>query len=201
MLRSSIARIAVAAVLVAPALGACADSTTSANGGTISSVTLNDNPSSATSTGATSGSDGSYTGTLTGTAQVQVSTDAQSWVNVGDPASVSIALQSTGSVTTLGASARVPAGTYAYVRLVFDPGAQATVTGNVGGTNYNGQVVALGSGQVIIQKQVSPREISAGSSFSVVWDLNSELWLTSTTLQAHAVTAAAVQSASWASIQ
>lgn len=192
----------VVAALAAAALGvaACSDSTSVQSSARVSAVTANDNPSSTSSTGSGGSGNNGYTGTLSGTVQAQISADGQTWVDLGSPAATSIALQSTGSVTTLSTNASVPVGTYAYARLVFSPGVQAQVSGTVGGTSYSGRVVTFGSGQVIIQKQVQPVTVTAGSTLTVAWDLNSESWLTASSLQSQTTTAAAVQAAAFAAI-
>lgn len=194
-------RLATALVaLAAMGAAACSDSTAVESSARVTAVTANDNPSSTSST--TSGGSGSSTwsGSLTGTVQAQISTNAQTWVNIGSPATTSIALQSTGNVTTISTDARIPVGTYAYVRLVFSPGVQAQVTGTVGGTSYTARTVTFGSGELVIQKQVSPVTVTESSTLQVAWDLNAESWLTPTALQSQASTAAAVQSAAYAAI-
>lgn len=198
---TAIRLLSIAAAATAfSAMTACSDSTGVGSTSEVSAATVADNPSS-TSSPSTGGTNPStYEGTLTGTAQVQISTDGQAWVAVGQPRQVSIALASTANVTTLSADASVPVGAYAYVRLVFSSGAQASVSGVVGGTTANGSVVSLGSGQVVIQKQIQPVTLSAGTTARVVWDLNSELWLTPSALQSHTAATAAVQSAAWAAI-
>lgn len=192
---------AAAAILV-PLLAACGGDTATSLGtqATVSSVILNDNPSSTSSSGTGGSNSSSYTGTLSGDVQAQISMDGRTWYSLGQPANVSVALQSTTSATQLTANASVHVGTYAYARLVFSDGAQATATGTVGGTSYAGTVVSLGSGQVVIEKQIQPVHVDAGSSVSVVWDLNSELWLTGTAAQSRTTTAAAVQTAAYAAI-
>lgn len=190
-----------AAATAFSAMTACSDSTTGVGTTSeVSAATVADNPSSTSnpSTGGTNPS--TYQGTLTGTAQVQISTDGHAWVAVGQPRDVSVALASTANVTTLSAGASVPVGAYAYVRLVFSSGAQASVSGQVGGTSANGTVVSLGSGQVVIQKQIQPVTLRAGTNARVVWDLNSELWLTPAAMQSRTAAATAVQAAAWAAI-
>lgn len=193
---------AAAAAIVLPALVACdAESTTGVGtAATMSAATISDNPSSATSTGPGGTSTATYGGTLTGNVQAQISTDGQAWVSLGEPRSVSLTLASATDAVTLSASASVPVGTYAYARLVFTSGAQASLTGTIGGSSVNGTVVSLGGGQMVIQKQIQPVTLGAGTNARLAWDLNSETWLTSTALQSRTAAAAAVQSAAWAAI-
>lgn len=194
----------IALALAAGALGAAAcssDSTTSlSSSARVSAVTVDDNPSSTSSTSSGGSGSGTYTGTLTGTVQAQISTDGSTWVDLGSPSSASIALQSTGNVTTVASNVTVPVGTYAYARLVITPNVQLAVNGTANGSTYNGTVASFTSGQIVIEKQVQPVTVSAGSTVSVAWDLNSESWLRSSSFQSQTALAAAVQSAVYAAI-
>lgn len=167
---------------------------------TVATAVATDNPSSTSSAGSGGSGSSTYSGTLTGTVETQISVDGQSWVSLGQPRAVSLSLQSTTNSAQLAANATVPAGAYAYVRLVFNSGAQAQVTGTIGGATASGTVIALGSGQVVIQKKIQPVTISAGATVRVVWDLNSELWVTSSTIQSRTAGSAAIQAAAYAAI-
>lgn len=194
----------IALALAAGALGAAAcssDSTTSlSSSAKVSAVTVDDNPSSTSSTSSGGSGSGTYTGTLTGTVQAQISTDGSTWVDLGSPSSAAIALQSTGNVTTVASNVTVPVGTYAYARLVITPNVQLAVNGTANGSTYNGTVASYTSGQIVIEKQVQPVTVSAGSTVSVAWDLNSESWLNSSSVQSQTALATAVQAAAYATI-
>lgn len=194
----------IALSLAAAALGAAAcsgDSTTSAESSVrVSAVTVDDNPSSTSSTSSGGSGSSTYNGTLTGTVQAQISTDGSTWVDLGSPTSTSIALQSTGNVTTLATNATVPVGTYAYARLVITPTVQLAVDGTANGSTYNGTVASFTSGQIVIEKQVQPVTVAAGSTIRVAWDLNSESWLNASSFQSQSSLAAAVQTAAYATI-
>jgi len=167
---------------------------------TVATAVVTDNPSSTSSNGSGGSGSSTYSGTLTGTVETQISVDGQSWVSLGPPRAVSLALQSTNNSAQLAANATISAGTYAHVRLVFNSGVQAQLSGTVGGTTASGTVIAIGSGQVVIQKQIQPVTVRAGTTVSVVWDLNSELWLTSSTMQSRTAASAAIQAAAYAAI-
>ena len=194
----------IALSLAAAALGAAgcsSDSTTGAESSVrVSAVTVDDNPSSTSSTGSGGSGSSTYAGTLTGTVQAQISTDGSTWVDLGSPTSTSIALQSTGNVTTVASNVTVPVGTYAYARLVITPNVQLAVNGTANGATYDGTVASYTSGQIVIEKQVQPVTVAAGSSISVAWDLNSESWLSSSSLQSQSALAAAVQTTAYATI-
>jgi len=194
----------IALSLAAAALGAAAcssDSTTSAESTVrVSAVTVNDNPSSTSSTSSGGAGSGTYTGALTGTVQAQISTDGATWVDLGSPTATSVALQSTGAVTTVASNVSVPVGTYAYARLVITPTVNLQVNGTANGAAYNGTVASFSSGQIVIEKQVQPVTVAAGSTINVAWDLNSESWLSASSFQSQSSLAAAVQTAAYATI-
>ena len=194
----------IALALAAGALGAAAcssDSTTSlSSSAKVSAVTVDDNPSSTSSTSSGGSGSGTYTGTLTGTVQAQISTDGSTWIDLGSPTSTSVALQSTGNVTTVASNVSVPVGTYAYARLIITPSVNLQVNGTANGSTYNGTVASYSSGQIVIEKQVQPVTVAAGSTIRVAWDLNSESWLNSSSFQSQSSLAAAVQTAAYATI-
>lgn len=191
------------AIALLLAIAACGDDDepTGVSGeATVASAVVTDNPSSTSSSGTGGSGSSTYSGTFTGTVETQISVDGQSWVSLGQPRAVSFSLQSTNSSAQLAANVTIPAGTYAYVRLVFNSGVQAQVSGTVGGTTASGTTIAFGSGQVVIQKQIQPVTVTAGTTIRVVWDLNSELWLTASALQSRTAAAAAIQAAAYAAI-
>ena len=197
----------LAAALLFAATGCNGGDATGSGTASVGSAAVYDNPSSTTADSSNGGSSSSgsgshgYTGTLRGRAQMELSADGAAWVSAAPPSSVALALQSTASGTSFNTAASIPAGTYAYVRLVFSPGATATVTGTIGGTSYGAAAVTLGSGPLVIEKHVTPVTVSAGSRLTVAWDLNSELWLTPAAMSAHAVAASAIEAASWVEVR
>lgn len=120
-----------------------------------------------------------YDGTLSGTARVEVYSEAEAWVALGEPAEVSFEIFCQESAMIR--EAAVVAGTYTRVRVtltgfVADVAPGATLQGV---THLDGLVITLGpaGGQVVIEKDLPTVEILPGSTTMLVFDLNSEVWL------------------------
>lgn len=177
---------------------ACGDSPTEARA-TASAVAY-DNPSSTSSASSGGSGSGTYGGTLSGMAEVAISTNGQTWVSLGAPASFNLQLQSTGNGAILKTTVSIPVGSYAHVRLTLS-GASASVSGIVGGTTYGNAHVAIGGGTVVIEKQVQPITVTESSVVRVLFDVNSELFITSQAVQSGTAAAAAVQAAVYATIE
>lgn len=145
----------------------------------------------------------SYSGTLTADAQVQVSADGSTFVDLGPPRQVTIQLQSADGSTSVHSDVAVDAETYSHIRLVLE-GAEATLdAGSEIGTLVLDASIALdvGSGsQVVIDKEVDV-DITADSQTTLVFDLNSEAWITEENAEAEAVAASEVESATSLEIQ
>ncbi len=123
----------------------------------------------------------SYSGTVTADAQVSISADGQTWVDIGPASSISLALQSSGDSTDVHGAVDVPVGTYAYVRLVMDDAnARVNAGSSIGGLLLTAAVdVGLGTGgRVVVVKEVQPFIIHADTRTTLIFDLNSEAWMT-----------------------
>lgn len=125
---------------------------------------------------------GDFSGTLSGSALVEVSADGETWVAIGSPASVLVTLQSHQEETTVRSRMSVPVGTYSRVRLTLS-GAQAQIDagGTVGGITLTSAVaitVGGSDGEVVIEKEVEPFTITTNTHARVAFDLNSEGWVT-----------------------
>lgn len=126
-------------------------------------------------------SSGHFSGNFRGGAQVAISADGQTWVNLGSPSQVTVALQSSGSETTVHSRSAISAGTYTRVRLTLS-GARADVNAGatLGGVSFGSALSILVGGsdqQVVIEKQVEPFTVSADSHARIIFDLNSEAWI------------------------
>lgn len=144
-----------------------------------------------------------FSGSLTGTAQVSISTNGSAWVDLSQPSSITMNLQS-GNGTTVHGQVEVPVGTYARVRVVFR-NAQANLSAGsvIGGVTLTSQAtIMLGDsdGEVVCEKTVTPFTVRAGATTHISFDLNAETWMNSQVLQAQAVADAAVQAALAASV-
>lgn len=208
MMTNRLASLLMAASAVA-ILGACSGDITSTQSGHMSAM-VTDNPSSTSPTASMTPSSGfapmadyrgtaqsvsgtsssAFSGSMSSSMKVAISADGQSWIDICSPVQNTLQLQSTGDTTTLASRTSVPVGTYAYVRLTID-GANAQVTGSFGGIAYtDAQISVANGGQIVIEKQVQPFTITANTNATVIFDLNSELWITAQSVQSHAATAA-----------
>lgn len=118
-------------------------------------------------------------GTLSGTAQASVWSEARGWVELGSATDASLSMQS--EETAAVGSATVDADTYTRVRLVmegFDADVQAGAV--LGGLTLDAAVtITMGGsdGRVVIEKTVTPFTVSADADTRVRFDLNSETWV------------------------
>lgn len=145
----------------------------------------------------------SFSGAFSGTAQAAAFTSADGWVDVGTPANVTFDVQGT-TESTFVTAAEVPEGTYTKLRLTLsgfslhlNPGAV------IGGVTFDSAVdVAVGGsdGSVVLEVSVPSASLTAGSSATAHFDLNSEEWVSQSTVDAGAVDDATVQAAASASI-
>lgn len=191
--------------LAAMTLG-CSDGTGPGGSGSASAV-VHDNPSASGSM-APSGSawsfegaeatSGEFSGRMSADVQVQISADGSTWVDVGPPRSnASVTLQSD-SETTVATNATVQSNTFSHVRVRMD-NASATVNS---GSEFDFGILEVdvnlaigGDGSVVIEKQVQPFTVSAGSQTTVSVDLNSESWVTSDNVESRAVAESEIESA------
>lgn len=126
---------------------------------------------------------GEYSGRLSSSAKVEISADGVTWVELGSPAAVLVTLQSHVEETTVHTRASVPVGTYSRVRLTLS-GAEAEIEAGavVGGVTLTSAVairVGGSDGEVVIEKEVEPFTVKADTHVRVLFDLNTEEWVTS----------------------
>ncbi len=148
---------------------------------------VNDNPSSA---GAVSSEPAAnrapaatslqYSGSLDADAQVAISADGQSWIELGPAHSISAELQASGEGADVHGEVRVPVGTYSHVRLVLDDARANVAAGStLGGLLISATLsLRLGSeSRVTIEKSIPPFEVTAGSRTRIHWTMNSHQWM------------------------
>jgi hypothetical protein len=145
-----------------------------------------------------------YSGSFTSNTNVAISADGQTWVDLGSPNGITIKLHSRDSTTVHG-EVDVPVGTYAHVRVTLRT-AQARIAagGSVGGITLATELsLTLGGSdaQVVVQKQVQPFQVSAGSRTAIVFELNSEAWATAQNAQDRMVDDAEVQASAAVAIR
>ena len=142
----------------------------------------------------------SYNGTISGNMNVAISADGQVWYDLGSLNGIAVQAQSTGSGTNVHGEVQVPAGTYARVRLTMQ-GAKATIQAGavIGGLTLTSDVeMQLGSGgTIVIEREVSTFAVSvdAAARTEIVFDLNSELWITAENVQQEEASEEEVESA------
>lgn len=125
---------------------------------------------------------GEYSGRLSSSATVEISANGAAWVELGSPTAVMVTLQSHAEETTVNTRASVPVGTYNLVRLTLS-GAEAEIEagGVIGGITLASAVgirVGGSDGEVVIEKEVEPFTVKADTHVRILFDLNSEGWVT-----------------------
>lgn len=203
---------ALGLIAVLAVVPACSDDATGPDGEATMSVVATDDPSSQSASMTkdvvlagflAQQSGASYSGQFTANAQVQVSTDGSTYVDVGPPQQVTVQLQSSDGSATIHTDAALEAQSYSRVRLVLE-GAQASLdAGSEVGTTVLDAALSLdvgGGSQVVIERQASV-DVGADSETTLVFDVNSEAWVTEENAQAEAVAASEVESATTVSIR
>jgi hypothetical protein len=138
-----------------------------------------------------------YDGILSGTALIEIFSDADGWVVLGATQQVSFAIFCEEAALVAG-DAAVEADSYTQVRLTLtDFEANVLAGAVVGGVTYNSDfMIALGSGDpVVIEKSVSGFAVADGGSTELIFDLNTEVWLDADIITAGEVAAAEVAAA------
>ena len=123
-----------------------------------------------------------YDGTLSGTAQVEIYSDTDGWISLGDPVDVSFEIYCEESAL-IRSDVVVANGTYSQVRVTLGGFVANIDAGALIGTVAfaNATTVTLGtSGSVVIEKSITPFTITTDSRTTLVFDLNSESWLDAT---------------------
>ncbi len=121
-------------------------------------------------------------GSISANTNAFISTDGRTWITLGSPNGITIVLQSTRDSTNLHGEVDAPVGTYAYVRLVMR-NARATIKAGstIGGIGLTSDaILTLGGtdGEVTIDKQVQPFQVSANATTTILFELNAEAWAT-----------------------
>jgi hypothetical protein len=141
------------------------------------------------------------TGTMEGSAQVSIYSDADGWIDLGDARSVSVSLQ-TGEDASVAEAASVPAGTYTKVRLTLSGFHANLDAGSVidGSTLLAAVSVTMGGSdnEVVIETDVPAITIEAEGSATVGFDLNSAAWVTPQTAETEMADDADIQAATTA---
>jgi hypothetical protein len=137
-----------------------------------------------------------FTGSAQGDFRASISVDGLTWVDLGSLKAIAVDLQTAGGETSIHGEQSVPVGTYSHVRLIIE-GANAELSaGSVIGAITLGVdtfVSVNGGGPVVIELAVTPFTIGTDANARLVFDLNSEAWLTESALTLGSATATEVQ--------
>ena len=122
-------------------------------------------------------SGGAFAGTAAGNFHASIRSTGGTWVDVGTPNGITVALQSSSpTTTTVHGPTSVPAGTYNRVRITLS-GVTFTVT--TGGGLNTGSAQAAGSGALELEISVPDVIVSTVEGQATVsFDLNVEDWFT-----------------------
>lgn len=136
-----------------------------------------------------------YAGVATGDAQVEVRSAAGTWVPVGEPSAVAFEIYCEEAAVVRSAVAIAP-DTYDMVRLTLTDFELSVLAGAVleATTHPDPFTVALGS-SVVIEQSVDPFTLAEGESATIIFDLNTELWLDGVVVSEGTVAASDVQGA------
>jgi hypothetical protein len=139
-----------------------------------------------------------YGGLFTGSTQVELYSDTDGWTSLGAASDAEFLMYCWQAAVPF-ADVSVPADTYSRVRLTLS-GFEANVNAGaiIHGVAYADPIsitLGIGGAAVVIEKNVTPFTITADNDLSVIFDLNSELWLDAGTVLARAVAAAEVAAA------
>lgn len=138
----------------------------------------------------------SYDGTVTGTAQVEVFSDADGWISLGEATDVAFEIYCEEAAIVHGDVSLDP-GTYSGVRLTLTDFQASVNAGAVvhAQTVADAFVVALGDGTpLVIERTVTPFVLENGQTTTLLFDLNTEVWLDQDVVDSGVAPGADVQS-------
>lgn len=145
-----------------------------------------------------------FSGSMEADAHVEIHSQSRGWVQLGSPSRINMQMQS-GSEATVSSSTQVEADTYDRVRLVMENSSATILSGSVIGTlTLTGDVtiqVGGSDGQVTVEKSVSSFTVTANSNSKLVFDLNSETWVNSQSVDSQTAADASIQSATTVTVQ
>lgn len=144
---------------------------------------------------------GSFTGTMTADATVEIRNSAGTFIELGSVSSAELEMQSEGGEITVATGSSVDAGTYTAVRLTLE---NATTTIDAG-SSFGGIVLDVDvlvdvggdDNTVVIEKEMDV-DVDAESSTTVVFDLNAESWIDQAAVDSRTTTDADIQAATTA---
>lgn len=140
-----------------------------------------------------------FTGSVSGNASVEISTDGEIWVSLGDPQQFTLDAQISGTEATVHALGQVPLAVYTRARLVLEDAVASISAGStIGGVvlNADADLMLGGTDQsVTIEVPLSSMSVSADVTTLLRFDLNAESWVTGSAVQAGTVSDAELTAA------
>jgi hypothetical protein len=159
----------LAALTLLPLLAACGDDPAGPVEGQMNGAVV-DRPATASD----------YTGNVAGNFQFSVSTDGQTWIDVGSLNGITLLLQDS-TATSMHGAQDAPTGAFRHVRMRVQA-AEVTVDAGseIGGTNFPSdmKVDVAQTEDLIVERQVTSPAVGSDEAVLVTFDLNTETWLT-----------------------
>lgn len=144
---------------------------------------------------------GSFTGTMTADATVEIRNSAGTFIDLGSASNADLEMQSEGGEITVATGTSVDAGTYTAVRLTLENATTTVQAGSsIGGIVLDVDVLVNVGGEdntVVIEKEMDV-DVDAGSSTTVVFDLNAESWIDQSAVDSGLAADADIQAATTA---
>lgn len=144
---------------------------------------------------------GSFSGTMTADATVEIRNSAGTFIDLGSASNADLEMQSEGGEITVATGTSVDAGTYTAVRLTLENATTTVQAGSsIGGIVLDVDVLVNVGGEdntVVIEKEMNV-DVDAGSSTTVVFDLNAESWIDQAAVDSEMATDADIQAATTA---
>lgn len=144
---------------------------------------------------------GAFSGTMTADATVEIRNSAGTFIDLGSASNADLEMQSEGGEITVATGTSVDAGTYTAVRLTLENATTTVQAGSsIGGIVLDVDVLVNVGGEdntVVIEKEMEV-DVDAGSSTTVVFDLNAESWIDQAAVDSEMATDADIQAATTA---
>jgi hypothetical protein len=148
---------------------------------------ISDDPGSATASASATPARAAIAGSIVSNTNVEISTDGTTWVTLGSPNGITIKLQSATDSSTVHGEVDAAAGSYSHVRVTLREAEANLLAGSVIGAVALASNASLAIGGndrvVVLQRQVTPFEVVAGSLTTIFLELNSESWITASNVQ------------------
>ncbi len=139
----------------------------------------------------------SYTGNIAGNFQFSVSTDGQTWVDVGTLNGITLPLQDATETSMHGAQ-DAPTGSFRHVRMRVRAAEVTVHAGSeIGGTTFPSEmkVDVAQAEDLVVEREITSPPVESDEAVLVTFDLNSDTWLTADAVNAGQAGNAAIEAA------